>query len=146
MFKDLLDNSTKSLLDWSFYKVFPELFLNILKTISKSTKIQLEAPIMGLLALTSSCIGKSVSLRMKPGYDVPGNLFLVLVAQTATSKTPATRPFMQALREAEKELGISFSFTGSTWAGMRDEFADSSRGLFLYNDEIVTDVLKLSSS
>ena len=123
-------------IDWSGYEIFPEPFLNVINSISRATQTPFEMPMMGLLAMTAACIGKTRYLEVKPGYLVTPNLYLALVAKSGSGKSPAVDPFMMALTSQSSNKGLNLRITDATLPGLRDSMLESSRGIILHRDEL----------
>lgn len=124
-----------SKVDWSFYEVFPAHFMRILVVISKAVSVPVEVPMLGLLSMTSACIGKTRGFEIKPGYMMVANLYFQLVARSGTGKSPAVEPFGRAISAVEDDLRLDLTVTDFTIAGLRDFMMESDRGLYLCLDE-----------
>ncbi len=119
-------------LGYSKYGRFSQMLQDIAASVGTSVKM----PIIGLLMLISSCLGKSRYLEVKDGYKVAANLFLVVVAKSGSGKTPALKPFVRAINKAELKTGKRILFSEVTSAAMRELMAESDRGICYYRDEL----------
>jgi len=84
-------------------KALPETCQEIIIHAARAFVVPCAIPATALLALASTCIGRSRGLSVKPGWIEYSNLYIALVAKSGTGKTPCTQAFFQPLYDIEQE-------------------------------------------
>lgn len=84
-------------LRWREYDIFPAPTMHVLECIARAVKVPVEMVMGSLLAVVAACLGSTRAIEIKKNYVVKPNLYIVLVAASGSGKTPASRPFFEAL-------------------------------------------------
>jgi hypothetical protein len=82
------DNSSERTIPKFPIEVFPETFRDLAKEAFDSFGYPYEFMAGGFLFVTSTLVGNSYRIRIKPGWEEPAMLWLVQVGRPATLKTP----------------------------------------------------------
>ena len=85
-------------------EVFPPIIQKMLFDASKVFGgLPLEVPVVALFALLSGCVGQSVVVEVKRGWQVAGNFYWGIVAQSGLGKSPCANAFMRPLWRLDKK-------------------------------------------
>lgn len=90
-------------------EVLPDTYQEIVRQAALAFVVPLAIPATALLALASTCIGRTRGIMVKAGWVEYANLYLALVARSGTGKTPCTQAFFRPLYDMEQELYQKYS-------------------------------------
>lgn len=86
----------------------PESLQPLLQETAIAHGVNLTIPIFALFSLAGALVGRKRSITAKSGYVICGNLWLLLVANSGTGKSPVMRKFGAALGKLQKEAAAQY--------------------------------------
>ena len=91
---------------------------------AESIGCPVDFPAVAILAAASGIIGRSVILRVKPGYFVSASLYVALVGSPSSGKSPALRAALAPVWRIGQELHDEWRAAMERW----NEAPDDERG------------------
>lgn len=82
--------------------VFPELFNEFVEELSKATETPIELACMTLLSAIATCVQKYLSVKIKPDYEEPLNLWTAVVLPPGSRKSKVYSIVTNPIRIWEK--------------------------------------------
>ncbi len=89
-------------------EVFHEAYQKILSEVSVAYAVPMAVPGCAFLSLAGACIGRTRQVQIKPGWAECSNLWIVLVGDSGTGKSPATREIQNPILDIESEWHATF--------------------------------------
>jgi hypothetical protein len=89
----------------AFHPDIQEATLNI----SRCKKCPVEVPVSAIIAAVAGLVGRSRKIRIKNGWEEPGNYFLGLVASSSTGKSPGQSAVFRPVYNIEKSNQENYS-------------------------------------
>lgn len=88
--------------------VFPERIQSLLKETSEVTSTPISLSVAALLGMMAACLGKSIKIKIKEGFEAYPNLYVMIVGYSGIGKSPVSNIYFKYINIAEKEAYEKF--------------------------------------
>ena len=85
-------------------EAFPPLLQDIRYEAAQAFVVPLEVPVCAVLALASACIGRVRGIIIKEGWAPHANLYLALVGESGTGKSPCANAILKSVFRVDHEM------------------------------------------